>query len=80
MTEIATAARVAEPECQLARMLKSRHTDFEDNLIMAIADSCDVDYVLTYDQQLIEHFRPACITPDELLNALESFPLGSARA
>lgn len=71
MTEIAVAATTALPECELAWMLRRQHGDFEDNLIIATAETCGADYVVTYDRQLIERFAPVCITPDQALNILQ---------
>lgn len=71
MTEMAVAATTALPECELAWMLRHQHGDFEDNLIIAAAETCGADYVVTYDRALIEHFAPVCITPEQALNILQ---------
>lgn len=71
MTEMAVAATTGLPECDLAWMLRNQHGDFEDNLIIATAETCGADYVVTYDRQLIERFAPVCITPDQALNILQ---------
>ena len=68
VTEIAVAAPQALPECELAWMRRSKHADFEDNLVIASAETCHADYVITYDQRFIEHFPAACITPAQLLS------------
>ena len=71
MTEIATVAPLSLPECDLAWMLRNKHGDFEDNLVIAAAETCNADYVVTYDRELLEHFPPACITPQQALELLE---------
>ena len=70
MTEIAAAAPLSLPECDLAWMLRARHKDLEDNLVIAAAETCNADYVVSYDRELIEHFSPACITPEQANNLL----------
>lgn len=70
MTEIAAAAPLTLPECDLAWMLRTRHPDLEDNLIIAAAETCNADYVVSYDRDLLEHFSPACITPEQACNLL----------
>jgi predicted nucleic acid-binding protein len=71
MTEIAVAVGQSLPECSLAWMLRSEHPDLEDNLIMAAAETSNVDFVVTYDKDMLEHFSPACITPAQALRLLE---------
>ncbi len=71
MTEIAVAVGQSLPECSLAWMLRNEHPDLEDNLIFAAAETSGVDYVVTYDRQMLEHFSPACITPAQALRLLE---------
>ena len=70
ITEIAAAAPQALPECELAWMLRSRHADLGNNLIVAAAETSGADYVVTYDQAFISHYTPACVTPSQLLALL----------
>jgi predicted nucleic acid-binding protein len=70
MTEIAVAAPVSPPEFDLAWTLRSRHADLEDNLIIAAAETCNADYVVSYDRAMLEHFSPVCITPEQACNLL----------
>ena len=70
ITEIAAAAPQALPECELAWMLRSRHADLGNNLIVAAAETSGADYVVTYDQAFISHYTPACVTPAQLLALL----------
>ena len=65
MTEIAVAAPLSLPECDLAWMLRTTHGDLEDNLVIAAAETCNADYVVSYDRAMLEHFSPACITPEQ---------------
>lgn len=71
MTEIAVAVGQSLPECSLAWMLRGEHPDLEDNLIMAAAETSNVNFVVTYDRDMLEHFSPACITPAQALRLLE---------
>ncbi len=71
ITEIAVAAPQALAECELAWMLRNTHGDLEDNLVIAAAETCNADYVVTYDKQMLERFAPACITPEQALKLLE---------
>lgn len=70
INSIATAAPQSKPEYNLAWMLRHKHGDLEDNLVMTAAETCDANYVVTYDQQLITHFSPVCITPEQALELL----------
>ncbi len=70
MTEIAVAAPQSLAECELAWMLRNAHDDLEDNLVIAAAETCNADYVVTYDKQMLERFAPACITPERALELL----------
>lgn len=74
MTEIAIAAPLSLPECDLAWMLRTKHGDFEDNLVIAAAETCNADYVVSYDQKMLEHFSPVCITPDQANQLLSICP------
>jgi len=70
MTEIAVAAPLSLPECDLAWMLRNTHADLEDNLVVAAAETCNADYVVSYDRAMLEHFSPACITPEQACKLL----------
>lgn len=73
ITRIATAAPQSMAECNLAWMLRHKHADLEDNLIIAAAETCNADYVITYDRRLIEDFAPVCITPSRATDLLTTF-------
>ncbi len=68
--EMATPAPLTGVECDLAGMLRSMNPDLEDNLIVACAETCNADYLVTYDKQLIKAFSPSCITPAQALSAI----------
>lgn len=72
MMEIASAAPLSFPECELARMLRRKYPDFEDNLIIAAAETADVDYIVTQDQAFIRQVPEACITPARALELIDS--------
>ncbi len=70
MREIATPAPLTGAECDLAHMLRSLNADLEDNLVVACAETCHADYIVTLDKQLIEAFSPSCVTPAQALSAI----------
>lgn len=58
---------VDQDVCEDAMELRRHHPDFEDNLVMAAADTVLAKYVVTYDEQLIDHFPGMCMTPKQVL-------------
>ena len=70
MMEIAAAAPLSFPECELARMLRKKFPDFEDNLIIAAAETADVDYIVTQDKAFLGQIPEACISPARALELL----------
>ncbi len=72
--DLATASPLSVAECEMAWMLRGRHADLEDNLIVATAETAGVDYIVTYDRGLIEHYSPVCVTPAELTCLVEGMP------
>lgn len=42
-------------------VFRSYHNDFEDDLILGVANRIDVDYVVTEDKGLIKHTNGVCI-------------------
>ena len=52
----------------LTRMMRNRFDDFEDNLIVAAANTANVDYIVTSDRKMLEHMPEACITPKRALD------------
>lgn len=67
LMEIAVAALLSFPECELARMLRRTFPDFEDNLVIAAAETAKADYVVTQDRPLLAAMPEACVTPTRAL-------------
>ena len=38
----------------LTRMMRNRYDDFEDNLVVAAANTANVDYIVTSDRKMLE--------------------------
>jgi predicted nucleic acid-binding protein len=70
MREVAHTATLCEAECSLATMMRSLNGDFEDNMIVAAAETCNADYVVTYDEGLAAAFPAACIKPAQALTVI----------
>ncbi len=71
MMEMATAAPLSFPECELARMLGKQYADFEDNLILAAAETSEASYIVTQDKVFLKQAPEACITPRRALELLD---------
>ncbi len=71
MMEIAVAAPLSFPECELARMLRRKFPDFEDNLIIAAAEAGKADYIVTQDREFLRLAPEMCIAPARALELLE---------
>lgn len=85
MIEIADAAPQSYAECELASLFSSNFDDFEDNVIIAAAETDKAGYVVTSDRLFFKRFRkPASLptvrlcwilrskVPARLLNAVEA--------
>ena len=70
MMEMACAAPQPNAECELARLLRSTHSDFEDNLIIAAAETAKVDYVVTNDKGLLSALPETCVAPRRVLQLM----------
>ncbi len=70
LMEIAVAAPLSFPECELARMLRKAFDDFEDNLVLAAAETAKADYVVTQDRAFLSAMPEVCITPSRALELL----------
>ena len=53
-------------------MMRNRFDDFEDNLVVAAANTANVDYIVTSDPKMLERMPEACITPKRALELLDS--------
>ena len=71
VTNMAVAVPQSLAECELAWMLRKQHDDFEDNLLVAAAETSKADYIATYDRKLLEAFAPACVEPAQLAAMLK---------
>lgn len=71
LMEIAAAAPLSFPECELARMLGKTFPDFEDNLIHAAAETAKADYVVTQDRAFLASAPEVCITPSRAIELLK---------
>lgn len=70
MMEIAVAAPLSFPECELARALNKKFPDFEDNLIIAAAETSKVDFIVTQDKVFLGQVPEVCITPARAVELL----------
>ena len=61
------------------RNQKKRLNDFEDDLMLGVANRIDVDYVVTEDKNLIKHTNGVCINVDQALRLVEGSSVPSAR-
>lgn len=70
MLDIATPTPLSLAECSMARMLRTRFGDFEDNLLLATNETAQVDYIVTYDRPLLKQFPEVFVTPRRALELL----------
>lgn len=71
MMEVADAAPQSYAKCEPACLLRSNFDDFEDNLIIAAAETAKADYVVTSDRLFLQALPEACITPDRAVALLD---------
>lgn len=62
-------ASIDQQTCDDALILRPRHDDFEDDLIIAAARQADADCVITSDAELIEHFPEYCVSPSHIVQS-----------
>lgn len=74
MAEVATATSLSVSECEIARLMRDRHASFDDNLLMAAAETSKASCVATFDEGLAARFAPACATPAQLTRLIRSLP------
>ena len=60
-------------------VFRHHHNDFEDDLMLGVANRIDVDYVVTEDKNLIKHTNGVCINVDQALRLAEGSNVSSAR-
>lgn len=60
-------------------VFRHHHNDFEDDLMLGVANRIDVDYVVTEDKNLIKHTNGVCINVDQALKLVEGSNASSTR-
>lgn len=70
--EMATVVSMGNVDAQMSRSVHRLHRDFEDDLIVAVAIRCGVEYLVTSDRRL------AANAPVPTLNAAQSLAMLSA--
>ena len=71
MMDNAVAANIGQAEMWLAVKYKRLHNDFEDNLIIAAAQSAEADYFVTNDQALLGKCPVTAFTPQGMVDYLK---------
>lgn len=72
MTEWAAAAPVGEAQIWFAQRFKKIHSDFEDDLIIGVLETCKADYLVTSDRNLAKKAPVGAFSPKEMLEYLSS--------
>lgn len=67
MRELALIAPVGADEVFDSFVFKYHHNDFEDDLMLGVANRIDADYVVTEDKNLIRHTNGVCIDVEQAL-------------
>ncbi len=67
MDEIATAVGADSSDVWLARKYQRIHTDFEDCMVLAVAQRAKADYLVTSDEALLRHAPVAALSVDDFL-------------
>ena len=70
MCEVATAVGMDEADVWKARKYRSVTGDLEDNMVLAAAERVHANYIVTSDQDLIQHSTVAALTPTDMLSVL----------
>lgn len=67
MRELALIAPVGADEVFDSFVFRPHHNDFEDDLMLGVANRIDADYVVTEDKDLIKHTNGICINVEQAL-------------
>ena len=67
MRELALIAPVGADEVFDSFVFRPHHNDFEDDLMLGVANRIDADYVVTEDKNLIKHTNGICINVEQAL-------------
>ena len=79
MRELALIAPVGADEVFDSFVFKYHHNDFEDDLMLGVANRIDADYVVTEDKNLIKHTNGVCINVQQALRLVGGSNVPSAR-
>ena len=71
MMAIAKLVSVEPSDCKRALQLRETHSDYEDNLIIASAESINADLLITSDKTLLKHAPIKTTTPAQICKELE---------
>lgn len=72
MAAMAVSVNVGESEVTRALELRATHSDFEDDLIVAAAETSGADYIVTNDRGLVRDFPDRCLTPAQVVDLLDA--------
>lgn len=67
LEEIATVVGCDQSDVWLARVQRSLHEDYEDNLVIAAVQRADADWLVTNDETLVRHSPVAALTCQDAL-------------
>lgn len=70
MREMATAVGVDESDLWLACKYKALDSDLEDNVILAAAQRCNADHLVTFDEVLIRRAPVSAMLPEDVIKLL----------
>lgn len=72
MNEVATLAGMDQGDLWLAFKYRELHPDLEDDLVIAVAQRAEADYLVTSDCKLIARSPVAALTPRDMLTVLKA--------
>ena len=67
LMEVGTVASESMADCEMARALLSAHSDYEDNIIAAVALRSQAHCIVSRDKRFAAHCPVACLSPEEAL-------------
>lgn len=70
--ELGAVASMGPADVWLAEKYQELHPDFEDDLVIAVAQRIKADYLVTNDRQLIAKAPVAALTPADALAVLKA--------
>lgn len=72
MRELGTAASVDEADLWLASKFHRFHPDFEDDVVLAVAQRVGADFLVTGDEGLLRRANVAALPPAEMRRYLQA--------